>query len=222
MSAHPPSVHTPNQMRDEQRKEEVRKEELERKNLEDELLSFDAHDFYENVHEWALRPVTKPVRRSQHISWLNNGPNEFQPLPVAQTEFSHLHRLASWSSRLLALLKSAEQRGLGCPYVHQVHKETLESAIRKCKDIQAAVQRFQSSSGMTARLLYLLHRGYIVSLSDEVKNFLNRLEAILLICRHEEFAQDLVRLRRAVTYRTGYILGPDSSDAGPLSKKPKR
>jgi len=105
--------------------------------------------------------------------------------------------------------------------VHQVHKETLELAIQKCRDIQAAVQRFHSSSGMTARLLYLLHRGYINSLSEEIKIFLNRLEAVLLICRHEEFAQDLVRLRRAVTYRTGYVLGPESSDGVIPPKKPK-
>jgi len=219
MTSHQPSVHTPNQARDEQRRDEARKEELERKNLEDELLDFDSHGFYEKLDLWGTRAVPLPVKRYQQISWLKKTPNEFQPIPVSRAEFPLLHALAMCASRLLVLLKSAEQRGLGCPYVHQTNKETLERAINKCKEIQRAIARFQSSSGAVARLLSLLHKGYIFVLSQEVERFLSRLEAIFLICRHEEFAQDLVRLRRAVTYRTGYVLGPEGSEIPVPPKK---
>ena len=63
---------------------------------------------------------------------------------------------------------------------------------------------------MVSRLLHLLHGSYVQVLSREVERFRNRLEAIFLLSRQAEFTQDLVKLRRAVTYRTGYVLGPDS------------
>ena len=219
MTSHQPSVHTPPQVRDEHKKEEAKREELERRTLESDLLNFDAHDFYDRLEKWSLRPVPQPVYRYNQISWNKKEPNMFQPIPISRAEFPSLRSLSSLASTLLALLKSAEEKGLSCPYVHQLNKETLEVTIRKCQDLQKAIERFRAGSGMVSRLLLLLHNGYIHVLSDEVKKFLSRLEAIFLICRHEEFAQDLVRLRRAVTYRTGYILGPEIDDSHALPKK---
>lgn len=213
MSSHQPSIHAPNQARDDQKRDEARKEELERRTIEEELHAFNAHDFYEKLCTWSSIAVPQPVHRKAHISWTKKDPGEFQPIPVARVDFSFIHSISSRAGRLLYLLKSAEQKGMNCPYVHQMNKETLEKAVEKCKEIKKAIDRFYSGSSMVARLVYLLHKGYIYVLSKEIDVLLSRLEAIFLICRHEEFAQDLVHLRRAVTYRTGYVLGPETSDS---------
>ena len=226
MSSHPPAVHTPNQARDEQRREEAKREEFERKSIEDELLSFDSHEFYSQLQEWAEKAVPQPQHNPAKIYWLKRKQSDFQPVPVPRLEFAAVHVLSTKTLRLLSLLRSAEQKGIGCPYVHQVNKEILEKAIEKCKEIQKAIVRCHSHSSAVGRLLYLLHRGYLSTLSTEIERFLSRLEAIFLICRHEEFAQDLMRLRRAVTYRTGYVLGteeaPLANPMSPLNKKSKK
>lgn len=213
MTAHQPTIHTPPnpQIREGQLREEARRDEQERKRLEEEVFDCDAYSFYDSLSTWALRVVPKPVQGAVHITLLKKRPTAYQPLPVSRAEYRVLYSLSQKAARLVKLLKALEQKGLDCPYVHQLNKPVLEQALAKCEEIKKALIRFNTCSGMVAKLLYLLHRSYVYTLEIELSKFSSRLEAIILMSRHAEFAQDLVRLRRAVTYRTGYVLGPDGA-----------
>lgn len=217
MSAHQPTIHNPNQQaRDDQRKEEGRREELEKRRVEEEIHGCDAHDFYDQLARWLDIPIPPPVYSHQHIFIFKKNQASFQPIPVTRLQFRFLYSLSNRTGQILKLLRVAEQKGFECPYIHQVNKEILESAIQKCDALQKAIVRFRSTSGMVSRLLHLLQGSYVQVLAREVERFRNRLEAIFLLSRQAEFTQDLVKLRRAVTYRTGYVLGPESEPIRPL------
>lgn len=220
MSAHQPTIHNPNQqVRDEQKREEMRREELEKRRVEEELHGFNAHAFYEALERWISIPIPAPVQSKQHIFILKKHTTSFQPVPIPRAEFRNLYALSVRSGQLLQLLRVAEQKGFECPYIHQVNKDTLERAIQKCHDLKQAISRFKEASGMVSRLLHLLHGSYVQVLWREVERLHNRLEAVFLLSRQAEFTQDLVNLRRAVTYRTGYVLGPEPDSRRPVVRK---
>ena len=211
MSAHPPTIHNPNQQaREDQRREEGRREELEKRRVEEEIHNFDAYDFYDQLERWIAIPIPPPVTKDNHISIFKKNPTSFQPIPVTRLEFRFLYALSKKTATILQLLRLAEQKGFECPYIHQINKELLERAVQKCEALEKAIVRFKRTSGMVSRLLHLLHGSYARILEREVLRFRNRLESVFLLGRQAEFTQDLVKLRRAVTYRTGYVLGPDS------------
>lgn len=207
---HPP----PNaqQQREElQRREEARREEQERRNLETQLQTFDAYEFYGALDSWTTNPVPPPVRQTIHLTPLRQKVIMQQPLPLSRKELVDLRRLSSDCARLLYLLRAIDQRGIECPYVHQMHRPSLEKAIEKCDRLKAAGQEYTKSSGMWARFAQLFNRVHLDTMRRDLDFFKSRLEAILMMCRHEEFAQDLMHIRRAVTYRTGLLLNPGES-----------
>ncbi len=204
---HPP----PNaqQQREElQKKEEARREEQERRNLETQLQSFDAYEFYEALENWVSNPIPKPIRQTVHLTPLRQKVVMQQPLPLSRNELNDLRKLSSDCARLLYLLRAIDQRGIECPYVHQVNRPRLEKGIEKCDCLKAAGHEYTKTSGMWARFSQLLNKAHLDAMKKDLDFFKSRLEAVLMMCRHEEFAQDLMHIRRAVTYRTGMLLNP--------------
>jgi hypothetical protein len=209
---HPP----PNaqQQREElQKKEEARREEQERNNLEMQLQSFDSHEFYEMLEGWANHPIPAPIRQTVHVTPLRQKIVLQQPLPLSRNELSDLRKISSNCAKLLYLLRAINQRGMECPYIHQLHKSSLEKAIEKCERLKSAGRDYNKRSGMWARFAQLFNKAHLDSMKKDLDFFRSRLEAILMMCRHEEFAQDLMNIRRAVTYRTGMLLNSKDSQA---------
>lgn len=220
MTAHQPTIHNPNvQARDDQKRDEARREELEKRRIEEELHAFDSHGFYAAIDSWLRKPVVQPVQSKRSVGFFGKQASSYQPLPVPRAEFRELYSLSKQTAYLLSLLKGAEHRGFECPYIHQANKEALERAMKKCGELKEALSRFHDSSTMVAKLLYLLHGSYARVLGREIERFFYRLEALFLLCRQAEFAQDLVKIRRAVTYRTGYVLGPETGYEKPFRKR---
>lgn len=204
---HPP----PNaqQQREElQKREEARREEQERRKLEAQIQEFDAYEFYESVEGWASQPVPMPVRKTVQQTPLRRTIVMQQPLPVSRKELVDLRRLSSDCARLLYILRAIDQRGIECPYVHQVRRPTIEKALDKCDRLRVAEENYKNRPGIGARFAKLFNKGHLDAIKRDVEFFKSRLEAILMMCRHEEFAQDLMHIRRAVTYRTGLLLKP--------------
>jgi hypothetical protein len=202
---HPP----PNaqQQREElQKKEESRREEQDRRNLEVQLQAFDAHEFYGTLESWTSYPVPKPIRQTIHLTPLRQKAVLRQPIPLSRKELSDLRKISSDCARLLYLLRAIDQRGIECPYVHQQYRSSLEKAIEKCDRLKTAGQDYSKTPGMWARCAQLFNKTHLDMMKKDLDFFKSRLEAILIMCRHEEFAQDLKHIRRAVTYRTGLLL----------------
>lgn len=203
-------------MREEQqRREELRCEEQERRNLDLQLRSFDAYAFYESIESWANEAVHSPIAQTIQVTPLRRKVIMRQPLPLTRSELVQVRRLSDECVRLLTLLRAVDQKGMECPYVHRQHREGLEKAINKCVQIEEARKKYEKSRGLWSWCSSLFNGFHLDSLRRDVELFQGRLEAILMMCRHEEFACDLVHLRRAVTYRTGALLGNDSSPVRP-------
>ena len=191
------------QQRDEvQKKDEMRREEQERTNLESQVREFDAYEFYASMNAWAKSPVPGPVPRTIRLTPLKKRIIMRQPIPLARPELREMQRLSSECGRLLYLLRAIDQKGLECPYVHQLNRGSLEKAVEKCRQLNEAGTSYMNGRGVLSRLFHLFSGIGVASLKKDVASFKNRLEAILMICRHEEFARDLMQLRRVVTSRT--------------------
>ncbi len=204
---HPP----PNalQQREEMlKREESRREEQERRSLEVQLRTFDAHDFYDSLENWASQPVPSPVRQTIRLTPLRQKTIVQQPLPLSRKELADLRKLSSDCTRLLYLLRAIDQRGIECPYVHQVHRRSLERAIEKCDRLQVAEQEYGNRTGIKAFFAQLFQKAHLVAIRRDLDFFKSRLESMLTMCRHEEFAQELMHVRRPVTYRAGSVLTP--------------
>jgi hypothetical protein len=211
---HPP----PNaqQQREElQKKEEARREEQDRRSLEVQFQAFDAHGFYEALEGWATYPIPQPIQQTIHLTPLRQKVIMQQPMPLSRKELFDLRRISSDCARLLYLLRAINQRGIECPYVHQQHRPSLEKAIEKCDRLKTARQEYNKGFGMWARFAQLLNKSHLDSMKKDLDFFKTRLEAVLMMCRHEEFAQDLMHIRRAVTYRTGLLLSPNEPSSIP-------
>lgn len=199
-----------------QRREETRREEEARRNLEVALQAFDAYSFYAALENWANTAVPQPVSHTIHLTPLRQKVIMRQPLPLSRKELYDLRHLSSDCGRLLYLLRAIDQRGMECPYVHQQHRLCLEKAIEKCDQIKNAGEEYLKGQGFWARFVQLLNRAHLEVMKKDIDFFKGRLEAVLIMCRHEEFAQDLLHLRRAVTYRTGQLL--NQSEQKPPSR----
>jgi hypothetical protein len=202
---HPPP-NAQQQREEQQRKEETRREEQERRNLEAQLHAFDAYEFYATLENWADHPVPEPISQIVRLTPLRQKVVMHQPLPLSRRELNDLQKLSSYCSRLLYLLRAIDRRGIECPYVHQQHRSCIEKAIEKCERLKNAGQEYTKGQGMWARFSQLLNRVHLDSMHKDVGSFKSVLEAVLIMCRHEAFAQDLLHIRRAVTYRTGVLL----------------
>lgn len=190
----------PQLQREEQlKRDEARKEELERNQLESLLRDFDSLSFYESLERWEQSPIPQPVRQQIRVTPLRQKEVVHQPMPISRKELYDLRRLSSESARLLYLLRAIDQKGIECPYIHQQNKQVLERALEKCERLQEARSKFLEGKGLWARLNQLLNRIHVDAAKKDLEAFKNKLEAVLLMCRHQEFAQDLAKLRRVVS-----------------------
>ena len=210
-----PQPNTQQLREEQQRKEEARRDEQERRTLETQLRTFDAHGFYQAIEVWANHPIPSPVRQIIQLTPLRQKVMMHQPLPLTRSDLNHVRKLSSDCVRLLTLLRAIDQRGMECPCVHRMYRANLEKAVDKCARLKEARENHKKRRGLLAWCSYLLNGLHLDAMAKDLDFFQSRLEAILMICRHEEFAQDLVHLRRAVTYRTGLLLKPgDGQGAG--------
>jgi hypothetical protein len=208
---HPPP--NPNQQREEFiRKEQARREDAARRELEERLTEFDAHSFYQSLETWIHKPIPRPIPYSVRLTPLRQKVILYQPMPITRKELSKMRRLSASCALLISLLRAVEQRGLECPYIHQINKKSLEKALEKCRHLSEARGRYFRRRGFWARVSQLVNRPHLGSTKRDVEVFTNRLEALLMICRHEEFAQDLMRLRQAVTSRAELSQGYNTSN----------
>ena len=190
------------QMREEvQKKEEARREEQERAQLESQLRAFDAYSFYDAIESWAARPIPSPVPQIIQLTPLRRKVIMHQPMPLTRRELREVRKLSDECVRLLTLLRVVSQRGVECPYIHRLHRIGLEKAIAKCSRLKAAGKGYVRDRGFFAWCLHLLNALHLSAMTREVGLFQNRLEAVLVMCRHEEFASDLMNLRREVSRR---------------------
>lgn len=210
----------PQLQREEQMKrDEARKDELERSNLESLLRDFDSLSFYESLEQWEKIPIPQPVRQRVQVTLLRQKEISHQPLPISRKELFDLRKLSSESARLLYLLRAAEQKGMECPYIHQQNKQILERALSKCEKLREAGERYLSGKGFFARLGQLINFLHIDSVKRDVNSFRNKLEAVLLMCRHQEFAQDLIKLRRVASDYTVRTPVAPTSRRAPATKQ---
>jgi len=207
---HPPP--NPNQQREDfVRKEQARREEVARRELEERLNEFDSHSFYQSLDSWLSKPIPKPIPYSVRLTPLRQKVVLHQPMPISRKELSKMRRVSAMCAVLISLLRAVEQRGLECPYIHQINKRNLEKALEKCRHLKQAREKYFKRRGFWARFGQLLNRPHLGSIRRDIEVFNNRLEALLMICRHEEFAQDLMRLRQAVTSRSELSKGYNTS-----------
>jgi len=210
---HPPP-NAQQQKEELQKKEEARRDEQERRDLEQQLQAFDAYEFYGSLEQWANHPIPSPIKQTIHLSPLRQKVISLQPMPLSRKELVGLRRISSDSGRLLYLLRAINHRGMECPYVHQLHRLCLEKAIEKCNRLAFAGVEYTKSPGICARLAQFFNMGHLSSMKRDLQFFKSRLETILIMCRHEEFAQDLIHLRRAVTHRTDMLMNIDQAPQG--------
>ena len=200
---HPP----PNaqQQREEQlRKEEARREENERRSLEADLRTFDSHRFYETLDQWTVISVPQQVPRTIHVTPFKQKTIMIQPLPINRRDLNDMRKLSYDCSRLVGLLRATDQRGVEYPYIHLAYRALLERAIAKCAQLHVARELYSKSvRGFWNQLGRLLNISFLDAAKKDIEIFKQRLEALLMMSRHQEFVDDLVRLRRSVTYRTG-------------------
>lgn len=183
------------------KREEARKEEQERKALEIELYAFDAHVFYELLRQWAAAPLPRPIPQTIRVTPLRQRVVMHQPLPISRRGLADLRRLLGDCSRLLSLLRAIDQKGIECPYVHRANREILELAVDKCAAIERASRDYLRGQGLWAKIGQLLNGSHLRKARETVEVFKHRLEAILMMCRHQEFAEDLQRLRSSMLSR---------------------
>jgi hypothetical protein len=189
---------TPQQQREETlKREEAKREEKERLALEEQLREFDAYGFYEKLTSWTGEQLPKPQPQAVNVTPLRQTTVMQQPLPISRQDLQEIRKISSHSARLLALLRAIDQKGIECPYVHQQYRATIEKALEKCEQIKAAGDRYFQSKGFWARLGQFLNKFHVSSTKRDVDFFKNRLEAILMMCKHQELAQDLVKLRQS-------------------------
>lgn len=197
------------QMREEtQRKEDARREEQERQQLESQLRAFDAYSFYASIEAWAANPIPALIPQTIRLTPLRRRVIMHQPMPLTRCELGEIRKLSDNCSRLLALLRAINQRGVECPCIHRLHRSELERAIDKCLRLKVARKNYVRGRGVFAWCVHVLNGLHLDAMKREVDLLQSRLEAVLMMCRHEEFANDLMNLRREVTYRTGLLLKP--------------
>jgi hypothetical protein len=202
-----------------QRKEEARREEQERRQLESQLRAFDSYSFYGSIEAWAAHPIPSPIAQTIRLTPLRRKVIMHQPMPLTRSEVGDIRRLSDNCVRLLALLRAIDQRGIECPYIHCLHRSELERAIDKCARLKAARQNYVRGRGVFAWCAHVLNGLHLDAMRREVDLFQGRLEAVLMMCRHEEFAHDLVNLRREVTYRTELLLKPSEAPQSGRSRQ---
>jgi hypothetical protein len=197
---HPqPSAQQPRE--EAKKKEEALREEEERRRLDVRLRDFDAYSFYENMEVWADYPVPPPFPQMIRLTPLRRKVIMHQPIPLTRNELREIRRLSEECVKLLSLLRAVDQLGMECPYIHRLHRSGLEKAIDKCVRIKIAQKNYIGDRGVFAWLWHILNGLHLSAMRREVHLFQERLEAILVMCRHEEFAHDLMNLRREFSYR---------------------
>ncbi len=203
---HPPPNHQ--QQREEQlRKEEARREDNAKRSLEDQLDAFDAYAFYDKLQNWADRPIPQPNVHCVHITPIRTEKVVQQPLPVTSKDLVVIHKISSDCARLLYLLRALDQRGMECPYIHQQSQACLQRAIEQCIKLQKAGTDYLQGKGLWNLVTRFFRASHINLVKKDLDFFKNRLEAVQILCRHQEFAQDLQKMKAAITYRTRGPLG---------------
>jgi hypothetical protein len=198
---HPPANHQ--QQREElTRKEESRREEFAKKTLEVQLEAFDAYKFYENLRQWAAKPIPKPTMHCVHITPVRKEEVVQQPCPITNKDLTAMHTISSDCARLLYLLRSLDEKGMECPYIHLQNQNCLHMAIDRCNRLQKAGIDYLQSTGLWSWVTALFRKSHFNLVKKDLESFKNRLEAIQILCRHQEFAQDLQKMKAAVTYRS--------------------
>jgi hypothetical protein len=190
-----------NQSKDDQtKKDEARREEQERRQLEDLLHEFDAYSFYDTLGRWIQKRVPSPIPQTVHVTPLRQKVILHQPLPVTRRDMSEVRKISSDAARLLYLLRAIDQKGIECPYIHLQNRSNLEKAVEKCDQIKEAGKLYYQGIGFWASLRRLFNKPHLDGAKQDVEFFKNRLEAILMMCRHQEFAKDLMNFRKTVTH----------------------
>jgi hypothetical protein len=199
------------------KREEDRKAELEKSRLEGLLRDFDALSFYESLEKWEESPIPQPIHHRVQVTTLRQQVVLNQPLPISRKELYDLRSLSKESARLLYLLRSIDQRGMECPYIHQQKKHLLERAMEKCERLCQAAAKFYEGKGLMARVSQLLNLLHLEAAKKDLESFKKKLEAVIMMCRHQEFAQDLMKLR-SVAFDAS-VRAPVTKPAQPKSGK---
>ena len=184
-----------------QKREKARREEQEREQLEARLRDFDAYSFYDAIESWAARPIPAPIPQIIQLTPSRRKVIMHQPLPLTRSELREMRKMSDECVRLLTLLRATSQRGVECPYIHRLHRLGLEKAISRCVRLKVAKNGYVRDRGFFAWCLHLLNALHLSAMGREVDLLQRRLEAVLVMCRHEEFASDLITLRREVSRR---------------------
>ena len=177
------------------RREESRKEEQEKNRLESLLRDFDSLSFYGALERWEKAPIPQPVRHQVTVTLMRQKAMYYQPLPISRKELWDLRQISKDGARLLALLQAADQKGMDCPYIHQQNKHILELALEKCQKLKEAGDKYLDRRGFWARFCQFFNLLHMDAAKKDIDAFEDKLEAVLLMCRHQEFAQDLIKLR---------------------------
>ncbi len=195
----PMQINQPNPQKDEKRDE--KREENERRLVEQQLLEFDSHSFYDNLNAWTEKPCPKPEHQDVRVSLLRKKDALVQPLPIARHQMLELRRLSRGTLKLLRLLRSIDQKGIECPYVHTQNKKNIELAAKKCLELLEGASRYRSSRGFVNLIKRVFHGLFLSRAAKEIEYFKIRLESLLLFCRHQEFAREISSLSHAMSYQ---------------------
>lgn len=196
----PMQVNQPNQNKTDNK--EDKKDEIEKRMLQQQLMDFDSYGFYDRLLGWANKAPPKPIAKNQRVSMFRTRGTLVQPVPVTRMDVLELRRLSRGTLQLLQLLRAIDQKGLECPNVHISNKKNVEIAAKKCIELLAAAQRFKSGKGLLLKLKRMMASLYLNKAAKEIEYFKIRLEALLLFCRHQEFAREITELNHAMSYQS--------------------
>ncbi len=210
------------QQKDDQlRREEDRREENERRQLEAQMRDFDAHRFYDALEVWTSIPIPPLVPQTLHLTPFRQKIVMVQPLPISRRDLNEMRQLSYDCSRLISLLRTMDQRGMEYPYINFVYRGLLEKAIAKCLHLHTAREQYtRTSRGLWGQLSRLLNISLLDAARKDIERFKQRLEALVMMTRHQEFLSDLIRLKRSVTYRTGAVLDQNQGASPPARRPP--
>jgi len=199
------------QKEDPVKKEKALREEREKRLLEIQIREFDANAFYESLLRWMDTPLPQPIVKAVRVTPLRQKTMIHQPLPISRKGLNDLRKISANTARLISLLHAIEVKGVECPYIHQQYRRHLEQAIQRCRQLQEARVRYKQGKGFWMLLRRLLNKLHLDSVQHDVSFFQRRLEALLLFCRHQEFAHDLQHLNRMYSSRSNATVKAEKS-----------
>jgi hypothetical protein len=173
--------------------------QAERLLLEEQLRDFDAMAFYDELEQWCEAPIPQPISQKIRTSPFKMEETLKYPLPLSRGALYTVRQLSTKCTRVLYLLRAIDRYGIECPFIYQHNKRLVEQSLAKCETLLQARSLYLRGSGLWTRLHQCLNVVHIFAIRRDLEAFRKKLEAIALLSRHYEFAQDLVRLRQLVS-----------------------